>query len=99
MSGSIVFTTIHTQDFQDEASDRAMGRQTLVIQIGQMPARLLVLVFVLAWSWYFPVAWGVAPIFRAYCGVLGMYLGWRIAAKRSVLDDEHSFRLYNVSWL
>lgn len=96
MSGSILFTTVHTQDFQDEVGDRAMGRKTLIIQIGPMLSRISILFFVLLWSWYLPIAWGVPTLFRAYFVGLGVYLAGRVITSCSVLDDEYNFRLYNV---
>lgn len=96
MSGCVLFTTIHTQDFQDEVGDRAMGRKTLVIQIGQIPSRITVISFVLAWSWYLPVVWEVPSLFRAYFAALGLYLAGRVATSRSIPDDKYNFRLYSV---
>lgn len=96
MSTTIICTTIHVQDLEDEAGDRAMGRQTAVIKLGQTPTRTTILAFVVAWSLYLPVMWGLPLVLRVPYGALGILLGTRFMALRRVEDDRKSFRIYNV---
>lgn len=51
----ILATTIHTQDFRDEAGDKARGRHTLVTELGRKLALRTVLVAVSFWSVYTPL--------------------------------------------
>jgi 4-hydroxybenzoate polyprenyltransferase len=48
----IVLTTIQTQEFRDEAGDRARGRKTLVTELGRVRALWTVHIAVIFWSLY-----------------------------------------------
>lgn len=64
-------TTIQTQEFRDEAGDRARGRRTLVTDLGRRNALWTAVITVLFWSLYMPFVF-----FRA---------DWRAAALPVVL--------------
>lgn len=51
----ILLTTIHTQEFRDEAGDKARGRRTLVTELGRKPALWTVFTTVVFWSFYTPL--------------------------------------------
>ncbi|KAI4616177.1 uncharacterized protein J4E87_008912 [Alternaria ethzedia] len=51
----IIGTTIHAQDFRDEAGDRARGRRTIPIELGRRRALWSVVVAVVFWTFYAPL--------------------------------------------
>ncbi|KAH7313890.1 UbiA prenyltransferase family [Stachybotrys elegans] len=60
MTGSIVMTTIHAQDLPDQEGDKARGRRTIPLTLGQRAARWSLVVTVLFWSLAAPVFWGAS---------------------------------------
>ncbi|KAJ8117306.1 hypothetical protein OPT61_g1462 [Boeremia exigua] len=50
----VLSTTIQTQEFRDEAGDKARGRRTLVTELGRKPALWTVLIAVAFWTIYTP---------------------------------------------
>ncbi|KAF1847087.1 uncharacterized protein K460DRAFT_374232 [Cucurbitaria berberidis CBS 394.84] len=63
----ILATTIQTQDFRDEAGDKARNRSTLVTKLGRKPALWTVIILVPLWSLYttlvfFEGGWKMAVI-------------------------------------
>ncbi|KAJ7598539.1 UbiA prenyltransferase family-domain-containing protein [Mycena floridula] len=98
MSGGIILTTVHVQDFQDEPGDRLSGRQTVCIRWGQSISRFASLVVIMLWSWIVPGLWGSSTSLKFFYGVLGSFVGGRFYLLRSVLQDEASYRAFNV-WL
>ncbi|KAG6362721.1 hypothetical protein INS49_007814 [Diaporthe citri] len=57
MTASIIFTTIHVQDFRDEEGDRQRGRRTIALLFGPAVARGSCALFVLLWSVAAPAFW------------------------------------------
>ncbi|KAH6642045.1 UbiA prenyltransferase family-domain-containing protein [Boeremia exigua] len=55
VAAGILLTTIQTQEFRDEAGDKARGRRTLVTELGRKPALWTVFVTVAFWSVYVPL--------------------------------------------
>ncbi|KAJ3118236.1 hypothetical protein HDU96_002967 [Phlyctochytrium bullatum] len=51
----VLMTTIQTQEFRDEAGDRARGRRTIVTELGRKWAMWTVVPTVAGWSVYVPV--------------------------------------------
>ena len=96
--GAVVCTTVHVQDIYDQPGDSAAGRKTIPLVFGDGLARWSIVVAVAAWSWLCPMYWGSAAV--GYVGpvALGAVIGLRSLAKRTVEDDETTFKIYNV-WL
>ncbi|KKY38536.1 putative prenyltransferase [Diaporthe ampelina] len=57
ITASIIFTTIHVQDFRDEEGDRQRGRRTIALLFEPAVARGSCVVFVLLWSVAVPAFW------------------------------------------
>ena len=51
----IIGTTIHAQDFRDEAGDRSRGRRTIPIDLGRRLALWTFVVAVVFWTFYAPL--------------------------------------------
>ncbi|RDL40283.1 uncharacterized protein BP5553_00262 [Venustampulla echinocandica] len=97
--GLVVFSTVQTQDFHDQAGDSVRGRKTLPLQIGDSPARHATAVLVLFWScmcaWFwklYAVPVGCVPT------ALGCCIAYRLLTKRSIDQDKATFRLWNL-WM
>ncbi|KAF2827281.1 hypothetical protein CC86DRAFT_321203, partial [Ophiobolus disseminans] len=50
----VIFTTIHAQEFRDEAGDKARRRQNIITSIGHSRARLLLVTFMGFWCAFIP---------------------------------------------
>lgn len=57
LTASVIFTTIHVQDFRDEAGDRERGRRTIALEYDPVLARASCAVPVLFWSVAAPAFW------------------------------------------
>ncbi|ESZ93045.1 UbiA prenyltransferase [Sclerotinia borealis F-4128] len=96
--GSVVFTTVHTQDMHDQIGDRARERKTVPLVIGDWPARLTIAVFVGFWSLFCPAFWDLsvygyfAPI--TFGGVVIV----RCIRKREIDDDKVTWLIWNI-WI
>lgn len=90
-------TACHTQDFRDVEGDKAAGRRTVPLVIGDLPARLLVAIMALVWTLVACVFWGV---WRE--GILplaaGLIMVGNLFLRRNRMGDIHSWRLFTV-WL
>lgn len=99
---SVMFTTIHSQDFRDEVGDSARGRKTLLSGLGNTPVRLALIVGVSAWSvaipyWFDALNWQtmVAPGAMA-SGVIGLTLAG--IGKSDTWLDSVMYRMWCV-WM
>jgi 1,4-dihydroxy-2-naphthoate octaprenyltransferase len=97
MSGSIILTTVQLQDIPDEAGDRAMGRNTMIIALGSHLARSVTAIFVVVWSFLYPRLWGTPFVLQAVYLAFGLFIAARVNIFRNVLEDRKSYRFYNVS--
>ncbi|RPD60601.1 hypothetical protein L226DRAFT_545112 [Lentinus tigrinus ALCF2SS1-7] len=97
MSIFIVLTTIHAQDFQDEAGDRLEKRRTIPIV---MPngGRTSMLVALPVWSVSLCTLFPLPVWLRAVMLALGVWVGLRFYLLRDPAADKRSYLLYNV-WL
>lgn len=94
----MVCTTVHTQDMYDQPGDSAAGRKTVPLVIGDCPARWTIATAMAVWSWVAPVHWRSTVIGYLAPVTLGVLVGFRSLAKRSVEADKMTFRIYNA-WL
>ena len=88
-------TTIHAQDFQDEAGDRAEKRRTIPIVMPVL-GRLSMPVTLILWSLGLGEAWCLAVSYRVALLAMGLLVGARFYALRFPEADKTSYRLYNV---
>ncbi|KAI1385851.1 UbiA prenyltransferase family-domain-containing protein [Hypoxylon trugodes] len=89
-----ITTTSHTQDFRDMEGDKAVGRRTVPLVIGDYNARILVAVGVIVWTglagWYWGVGWkgGLAAWIAG--GAMVSNLFW----DRSQAGDAFTWKLW-----
>ncbi|KAN0134222.1 Digeranylgeranylglyceryl phosphate synthase [Lactarius tabidus] len=97
ISGILIFTVIHVQDFPDVEGDKIVGRMTFPIYAPEL-SRFLTLIFIVAWSIYLSWFWGVGRINTALFVSSGVYVGHRYYMYRSLEADRKSYLIFNV-WL
>jgi 4-hydroxybenzoate polyprenyltransferase len=93
-----VLTTVHMQDMHDQEGDEARGRSTMPLQIGDAPARWIIVGFMLLWGVVCPFFWR--------CGLLGYVVSTSIAYTvvfrsfflRTVKEDRMTFAIWNL-WM
>ncbi|KAI0645051.1 UbiA prenyltransferase family [Trametes meyenii] len=103
VSTGILATTMHSQDFRDEAGDRAIGRRTVPIVLGgsAMGARLArytVGVPVSLWTLALCHVWGVGVGAGGALMALALFTGSRYIVGREERDFQTAYFWYNV-WL
>jgi 4-hydroxybenzoate polyprenyltransferase len=93
--------TALVQDFRDVKGDKATGRKTLPITVGERPARVLVIgLFLLAPLW---VHWGLMPAERSLSGVgcellldaMALFIAARVALFRGPAADHRTYIIYS----
>ncbi|ESK88560.1 hypothetical protein Moror_3175 [Moniliophthora roreri MCA 2997] len=97
ISVALIWTTIHVQDFRDEAGDRMQGRITLPTFL-PVASRYLTLCLLTAWSIGLGLFWQLERTAMTFFVIFGVYLSLRIFWQRSEAEDKVSLRLYML-WL
>jgi len=94
----VVFTTVQTQDFSDQAGDRSCGRETLPLAFGDSASRIITAMAMGIWSlvcpWYWRTPLGPYISFTA----IAFVIIFRLLLKRDVKDDKTTFKIWNV-WM
>ena len=96
--GSVILTTIQSQDMYDQAGDSLRGRWTVPLVMGDSAPRWTIAVPVAFWSWFCPTFWQLGPEGLAVTMIPGTCVIWRILTHRTVKADRISFRIYNL-WI
>jgi 4-hydroxybenzoate polyprenyltransferase len=97
----VIFTTIHAQEFRDEAGDKARGRQNIITSIGHTWARLLLVVFMTFWCTFIPMWLGLTYKGAFVTWALGLWtavLTIRGMVKRTEELDKNMYLLWSC-WL
>ncbi|KAI0794769.1 UbiA prenyltransferase family [Fomes fomentarius] len=94
---AIVLTTIHAQDFQDEAGDRLEKRRTIPIVMPRV-GRLSMPLGLTLWSIGLGMLWNRSLAQLLLLSSVGGLVGARFYYFRTPEADKLSYRLYNV-WL
>jgi hypothetical protein len=96
ISGILIFTVIHVQDFPDVEGDKVVGRMTFPIYAPEL-SRFLTLFATVAWSIFLSWFWGVSHINIVLFVSSGIYVGHRYYMCRSLEADRKSYLIFNVS--
>ena len=94
----VVFTTVHTQDIEDQAGDRARTRRTVPIVIGDGPARWSVAVAMVFWAYACPKFWSITLPASTLFMIYSVIIASRYLVLRRLKDDKVSFRMWNA-WM
>lgn len=97
IEGAIIFTTVHLMDLRDRAGDRAHGRKTLPIVLGDTAARWTIVALML-WSLLCPALWSLGV--RGFLPplILGTWISGRVLSLRTVKADKLSWNLWGL-WM
>lgn len=94
----ILATTIQTQDFRDEAGDKARGRHTLVTELGRKVAFWTVFVSVSFWSIYTPLRFfavgSKTAILHVFFGGVLLVVATRAYRERNNRLDRTMYRVW-----
>ena len=94
--GLVIATTIQFQDLYDQEGDRARGRLTIPLIVGDRGARLSVALPVVVWSLLCPAFWRLNAQGFVLPAVLGAVVIFRLFRYRGVCEDKTSFRVWNA---
>jgi 4-hydroxybenzoate polyprenyltransferase len=97
LAGTIL-TTIHTQDFRDMAGDRAIGRRTIPLAVGDTNARVLVMLGVAFWTLGACLLWGTGWAEGLWPVGLGLLLVFNMFINRSCEGEKLTYRLWTL-WI
>lgn len=95
---AIVTTTMQVQDMEDQEGDRARGRVTIPLLLGDAMARHSIAVLVSAWSCVCPAYWGLNALGYVLPGVVGLTIAGRTLTARNIQADKGNWRRWNV-WM
>lgn len=98
MVGTVVFTTIQSQDMADQAGDALRKRLTAPLVMGDLAARWTIAAFVGVWSLVCPLFWDVLAPYSTASVVLGVVVASRFLLYRDAEADKKSALIYNL-WI
>lgn len=89
----VILTTMHIQDLKDQDGDRAKGRSTAPLVLGDYHSRWTIAIPVLLWSLFCAYYWqmgaaGLAPV------SLGIFVAWRCVSLREKQADRRTWELW-----
>lgn len=94
----VIFTTMHVQDLKDQTGDKARGRRTAPLVLGDGVARWILAIPIVVWSAICPLFLNVGlPGYLITC-VLGFLLVMRIFLWRSIDADRKTYKLW-AAWI
>lgn len=92
----VIFTTMHVQDMKDQAGDKARGRRSAPLVLGDTVARWTIAVPIVIWSVVCPLFLSVGPVgYLITCGVGSLIVG-RIFLLRSIEADRKTWKLWTA---
>ena len=95
---AIVTTTAHSQDMHDQAGDNIRGRKTVPLVIGDVPARVSIIVGTVFWSIACCLFWDVSFLAYFIVGGLAAVVSVRACVFRSASADRVTFLFWN-GWI
>jgi 1,4-dihydroxy-2-naphthoate octaprenyltransferase len=96
VSVALISTTIHVQDFRDEAGDRKQGRTTFPVVAPEF-SRQMTCAILLGWTFGLALFWPLDKVQVALYTMFGTYLAIRVLKQRTEYEDKVSLRIYMVS--
>ncbi|OCL12821.1 hypothetical protein AOQ84DRAFT_226880 [Glonium stellatum] len=93
---AVILTTMHVQDLKDVAGDRARGRRTAPLVMGDGPARWTLALPVPVWTAYCACFWGLGWVLAAPAAGLGGVVAWRCFCVRGTMADRKTWQLWRL---
>jgi 4-hydroxybenzoate polyprenyltransferase len=91
---AVILTTMHVQDLKDQDGDRARGRRTAPLTLGNVVARWTLAVPVLFWTRWCTWFWGLGWLVSAPPAGLGAYVAWRCLYLSGAGKDRITWQLW-----
>ena len=98
MIAAIVTTTMQVQDMEDQEGDRARGRVTIPLLLGDATARHSIALLVSAWSFVCPAYWGLDALGYVLPGGVGLTIAGKTLTMRNIQADKGNWRAWNI-WM
>lgn len=98
IEAAIVFTTLQVQDLRDQKGDRARGRRTAPIILGDVVTRWTIAIPVGMWSLFCPYLWNLGFYGFIVPAVLGGTLSVRVLRWRTVEADKLTWTIWGL-WI
>ena len=98
IEGAIVFTTLQVQDLRDQEGDRARGRGTAPLMLGDCFTRWSVAIPVMAWSLTCPAFWSLGVYGFVMPVICGGIVAIRVLLVRNPKGDELTWKLWSL-WM
>lgn len=95
---AVIFSTMHVQDLQDQEGDRAKGRSSAPIVLGDNAARWTVSVPIIFWSIICPLIWDIGILGWVPSAVVGSIVAVRELWLRDPESDHKTWVLW-ACWL
>ena len=102
--GTVIVTTVQTQDMPDQVGDAARSRKTMPLMIGDGPARWATAIMMVVWGLFCPYFWrgGVLSADPSHSDMVVTVLAFVISVQslvfRSVAADKKTWVLWNF-WM
>lgn len=96
--GAVVFSTCQIQDIYDQAGDRARGRRTVPLVLGDTRGRWTVAVPMVFWCCFCPWFWELDARGYVLPVALGSAVAIRTLTQKGVKEDRLTFLVWNI-WL
>ncbi|KXX74509.1 Digeranylgeranylglyceryl phosphate synthase [Madurella mycetomatis] len=90
----VIFTTMQVQDLKDQAGDRARGRKTICLHMGEGFSRTTIAFFVCFWSCACAYFWALGPLAFLFVAVTAAVVVMRVLVVRSPKGDACTWRLW-----
>ncbi|KAK0516270.1 hypothetical protein JMJ35_000873 [Cladonia borealis] len=94
----VIFTTMQVQDMKDQEGDRARGRRTVPLILGDWTARWTIAVPVLTWSIICPLFLGLGFLGYLATGGFGIVIAWRLLLLQNVQADQKTWKFWSA-WI
>ncbi|KAF1956307.1 hypothetical protein CC80DRAFT_593774 [Byssothecium circinans] len=92
---TVITTTAHAQDIHDQEGDSLRGRHTVPLVIGDVPARVSMVIGVWFWTFTCCLFWNVGIVPYLLIGSVAATVSARTMLYRSVKSDKKTFLIWN----
>ena len=96
MISGVILTTMHMQDFKDQAGDEQRGRRTVPLVLGDAAARWTIVVFLAFWALLCPLFWQLKVSTLLVSGGAAGLISVRMLIWRDVKADSTSWKLWTL---
>ncbi|RAL06170.1 UbiA family prenyltransferase [Aspergillus ibericus CBS 121593] len=98
MVSGVILTTMQIQDLKDQAGDRARGRRTIPLVLGEQWSRWLIGLLVVGWSGVCVWFWALPGWWYGMVGGMGGMVAVLVLRRSSVERDALAWRVW-CAWL